>query len=213
MELERPECLTPWSCMPVRSRMRSSASRCANTMRRPRIISHGLDLSGIVLIMENFILAAIWLPSQGVFILMNSDMRSKWNPLLGSRRNLWNGWNINYVMIDMLGKFRAQQIFAWSFFNTLRMQLIIHIHVRVHVKYYNRIVWSGLVVRINDSRTATPGVQIPKKSMVLARKAFGLNSLLSSNEVSLFTRERTLRSRTGINNVEYKRKQKTRIVW
>jgi len=38
-------------------------------------------------------------------------------------------------------------------------------------------------------------------------KKSDLNSILSSNKISLLTRQRTPRPRTGINNMEYKRKQ------
>jgi len=44
--------------------------------------------------------------------------------------------------------------------------------------------------------------------MVVAGRAFGLDSHLSSNKVSLLTMEQTPQPRTGINNVEYKGKQK-----
>ena len=40
--------------------------------------------------------------------------------------------------------------------------------------------------------------------MVVIKRTFDLNSLLSSNKVSLLTKEQTSWSRTGINNAEYK---------
>jgi len=48
----------------------------------------------------------------------------------------------------------------------------------------------------------------PKKPIKVVGRASDLNSLLSSNKVSLLTREQTPWPRTGINNVEHKRKQK-----
>ena len=47
----------------------------------------------------------------------------------------------------------------------------------------------------------------PKKSTIVTGSASNRDSLLNSNKVSLLTREQASRPRTGINNVEYKRKK------
>jgi len=70
----------------------------------------------------------------------------------------------------------------------------------------------GSLVRIHDLHTRRESwVRILAHVMMMAGRASTLNSLLSSNKVSLLTGEQTLRPHKGNNNVEYKWKQKAVI--